>query len=43
MNTTDVREVNNMRLGESIFLGCETVKGEPIPNLFTDAFSFLQK
>lgn len=40
MNTTDVREVNNMRLGESIFLGCETVKGEPIPNLFTDAFSF---
>ena len=40
MNTTDVGEVNNMRLGESIFLGCETVKGEPIPNLFTDAFSF---
>lgn len=40
MHTTDVGEVNNMRLGESIFLGCETVKGEPIPNLFTDAFSF---
>jgi len=40
MNTADVGEVNNMRLGESIFLGCETAKGEPIPNLNTDAFSF---
>ena len=40
MSTAEVGEVNNLRLGESIFLGCETVNGEPIPNLFTDAFSF---
>lgn len=40
MNTADVREINNLRLGESIFLGCETVNGKPIPNLFTDSFSF---
>lgn len=40
MKTADVGEVNNLRLGESIFLGCETVNGAPIPNLFTDAFSF---
>jgi len=31
-------KVNNLRLGESIFLGCETVHRKPIPGLFTDAF-----
>ena len=41
MDTDDVGEVNNMRLGESIFLGCETVSGKTIPKLFTDAFCFV--
>lgn len=31
--------INNLRLGESIFLGRETLERKPIPNLFTDAFS----
>ena len=38
MSTTDVGKINNLRLGESIFLGCETVHRKPIPGLFTDAF-----
>ena len=41
MNTPDVGEVNNIRLGEAIFLGCETVNGKPIPKLFSDAFCFI--
>ena len=38
MGAHDVGKVNNLRLGESIFLGCETVHRKPIPGLFTDAF-----
>lgn len=30
--------INNLRLGESIFLGCETLENKAIPNLYTDAF-----
>jgi predicted amino acid racemase len=33
--------VNNLRLGESIFLGRETLGREVIPDLFTDVFTFV--
>ena len=39
MSTKDVGVINNLRLGESIFLGCETLDREPIAGLFTDAFT----
>ncbi len=35
--TTDVGNVNNIRLGEAIFLGCETLIREPISGLSQDA------
>jgi predicted amino acid racemase len=38
MSTTDVGKINNLRLGESVFLGCETLHRKQIPGLFTDAF-----
>ncbi len=41
MSTKDVGEINNLRLGESIFLGCETLERKPIPGLFTDAFTLI--
>jgi ornithine racemase len=34
----DVGRINNLRLGESILLGCETVNREAIPGLHTRAF-----
>ncbi len=37
--TKDTGKINNLRLGESIFLGCETLYRKPIPELFTDAFT----
>ncbi|MBS2772347.1 MULTISPECIES: alanine/ornithine racemase family PLP-dependent enzyme [Anoxybacillus] len=37
-NTKDVGMMNHIRLGESIFLGRETVHGSPIPGLYQDAF-----
>jgi len=39
MSTQDVGRINNLRLGESIYLGCETLHRKPIPGLFTDAFT----
>lgn len=36
--TNDVGRINNLRLGESIYLGVEPLQREPIPGLFTDAF-----
>lgn len=33
-----VGRINNLRLGESILLGCETLEGKPIPGLYTSAF-----
>lgn len=33
--------INNLRLGESILLGCETLHRQPIPDLFTDAFTLV--
>ena len=41
MSTEDVGKVNNLRLGESIYLGCETLHRKPIPGLFTDAFKLV--
>lgn len=41
MSTSDVGKINNLRLGESIFLGCETLQRKPIPGLFTDAFKLV--
>lgn len=34
----DVRKINNLRLGESILLGCETLNRKAIPGLHTRAF-----
>jgi len=41
MATPDVGKINNLRLGESIYLGCETLHRKPIPGLFTDAFKLV--
>ena len=41
MSTKEVGKVNNLRLGESIYLGCETLHRKPIPGLFTDAFKLV--
>ncbi|KIL45113.1 hypothetical protein KP78_26570 [Jeotgalibacillus soli] len=35
--------INNLRLGESIFLGRETLLGKKIPELFTDVFTFISE
>ena len=37
-STENIGRINSFRLGESIYLGCETLYREPIPGLFTDAF-----
>jgi len=36
--TKSTGRINNLRIGESIYLGRETVYNMPIPRLFTDAF-----
>jgi predicted amino acid racemase len=41
MSTEDVGMINDLRLGESIYLGRETLFREPIPGLFTDAFTLV--
>ena len=41
ISTNDIGKINNLRLGESIFLGCETLYRKQIPNLFTDAFTLI--
>ncbi len=41
MTTKDVGRINNLRLGESIFLGLETLNRELIKGLFTDAFTLV--
>ena len=40
-STESVGRINNLRLGESIFLGCEPLHRIPIPGLFTDAFTLI--
>ena len=37
----NVGKVNNLRLGESILLGCETLTRKAIPGLHTDAFQLI--
>jgi predicted amino acid racemase len=41
MSTKNVGRINNLRLGESIYLGCETLLRKPIPGLYTDAFTLV--
>ena len=41
MSTKNVGRINNLRLGESIYLGCETLYRKPIPGLYTDAMTFV--
>jgi len=36
-----VGKINNLRLGESIFLGCETLHRKQIPGLFTNALKLV--
>jgi ornithine racemase len=36
-----VGRVNNLRIGESILLGCETVNRQVIPGLYTNAFKLI--
>jgi ornithine racemase len=40
-STKNVGRINNLRIGESIFLGCETVNRQAIPNLHTNAFKLI--
>ncbi|MGB2926602.1 MAG: hypothetical protein WBB82_14985 [Limnothrix sp.] len=39
--TENIGRVNNLRLGESIFLGCETVHRQAIPGLHIKAFQLV--
>ncbi len=41
MNTGNVGRINHLRVGESIYLGCEPLNRTPIPGLFTDAFTLV--
>ena len=41
MSTEELGTINNLRLGESIYLGRETIARTPIPGLFTDAFKLV--
>jgi predicted amino acid racemase len=41
VTANNVGRINNVRLGESIYLGCETLQRKPIPGLFTDAFTLV--
>jgi ornithine racemase len=41
VSTQDVGLVNHLRIGESILLGCDTLNREPIPGLYTDAFTLV--
>lgn len=41
ISTKDTGRINNLRLGESIYLGCETLFRKTIPGQFTDAFTLV--
>ncbi|WP_373894491.1 alanine/ornithine racemase family PLP-dependent enzyme [Virgibacillus natechei] len=41
MSTPNTGKINNLRLGESIYLGRETLNRMVIPGLYTDAFTFV--
>ena len=40
-STKDIERINNLRLGESILLGCETLSRKIIPGLHTEAFQLI--
>lgn len=40
-SSKNIGRINNLRLGESIFLGRETLCRKAIPNLYTDAFTLV--
>ena len=40
-STTDVGRINSLRLGESIYFGCETLFRKPIPGLYRDAMTLV--
>jgi predicted amino acid racemase len=41
LSTQNPGKINNLRLGESIYLGRETLYRKPIPGQFTDAFTLV--
>jgi len=41
LSTTDTGRINDLRLGESILLGCETLHRQPIEGLYTDAITLV--
>lgn len=41
LGTADLGRINNLRLGEAIFLGCEPLHRQPIEGLFTDAITLV--
>jgi len=41
VSTPDVGLINHLRIGEAILLGCDTLTREPIPGLYTDAFTLV--
>ncbi|MHA2018672.1 MAG: alanine/ornithine racemase family PLP-dependent enzyme [Promethearchaeota archaeon] len=38
LSSKNLGAINNLRIGEAIFLGRETINFDPIPNLYRDAF-----
>lgn len=41
VTTRKAHRINYLRLGESIYLGCDPLNRKPIPGLYTDAFSLV--
>lgn len=41
VSTEDHGRITDLRIGESIYLGCETLARQPIPGLHTDAFTLI--
>jgi predicted amino acid racemase len=41
LSGAETGRINNLRLGEAILLGCETLHRQPINDLFTDAFTLV--
>lgn len=41
LSDAETGRINNLRLGEAILLGCETLHRQPINELFTDAFTLV--
>jgi predicted amino acid racemase len=41
VSTPEVGLINHLRIGESILLGCDALTRQPIPGLYTDAFTLV--